>query len=109
VKREVFQTRGLLIETAVDFNGRYWIAWKPHVSCWFRVRADLMRWCGYPTQTPTRASLLSWLDSLEAADAAKGKPANLEQDDALLKETGFGPEVFEGEEEDPALSTKMVL
>jgi len=91
MKREVFETRGLRIETTVDWNGRYYIAYRPQCSMYFRDRRDLMKWCGYPVKTPTRDSLVSWLDSLEASDIQRKAPI-VEQDDALLKATGFGPE-----------------
>jgi hypothetical protein len=90
-RRERFETRGLWIETGVDWSGRYWIAYRPSVSMFFRDRKALTKWAGYPAKTATRDSLFSWLDSLEASDIQRKAPI-VEQDDALLKATGFGPE-----------------
>jgi hypothetical protein len=91
LKREGFETRGLRIETSRDCNGRFYLAYRPHVSQFFRDRKALTRWLGYPTQTPTRASLMSWLDSLEAADAQrKGAPEEAPVGDANV-EGSFDP------------------
>ncbi len=109
MKRETFETRGLRIETSLDWSGRFYIAWRPNVSMFFRDRKALIKWAGYPVKTPTRDSLMSWLDSLDAADSAvKGESLNIEQDDALLKATGFGPECHL-DESDPNHSTRTVI
>ena len=100
MKPSTFQTRGLVIQALRDFDGLYFIAWKPHTSCGFRVRQDLIKWCGYPVKTPTRDALVAWLDGLD-----QGKPAKAEQDKALLKATGFGPEQHE---DDPTANTRMI-
>jgi hypothetical protein len=70
MKRESFEARGLSIETWRDHNGRHFNAWKPHVSVYCGSRKDLLRFVQWPPKTPTGDSLRSWLDSLEAADAA---------------------------------------
>jgi hypothetical protein len=111
MKREVFETRGLKIETSTDWNGRFWIAWRPNVSMFFRERKALTRWCGYPVKTPTRDALFSWLDSLEAADLERsakrtGSDASAAPLSDELIATGFGPEVFD---HDPTENTKMII
>jgi hypothetical protein len=111
MKREAFETRGLKIETSRDWNGRYYIAWRPNVSMFFRERKALTRWCGYPVKTPSRDALFSWLDSLEAADAARETASRDPQPDSQLSDellaTGFGPEVFL-DESDPNHLTRTI-
>jgi hypothetical protein len=96
MKRERFEARGLWIETSRDWNGRYWIAWKPDVSLYFRERSVMVKWLAWPKGTPTRASLDSWLDSLAAADAEReGRSRDPQPGSPLSDEllaTGFGPE-----------------
>ena len=96
------------IETSRDWNGRYFIAYSGGASVFIRDIAELRRFLKIPKSIPMRESLESWLASLADMDAAKGKPANLEQDRALLKATGFGPEAHADEGEDPTANTKMI-
>jgi hypothetical protein len=80
MKSKIFQSSGLLIEARKDWNGMYYIAWKPNLSMFFRVRADLIRWCGYSKGLPTRVALEEWLDQLtdqgvsEALPSEQGEP-----------------------------------
>jgi hypothetical protein len=109
MKRDRFCTMGsqglaLLIETTRDCNGRYYICYKPHVSVLLDNRKAVLKWAGYPTQTDTRTGLDAWLQAIEAADIQR-KGGSLEQDEALLKATGFGPEAFD---EDPIANTRMI-
>lgn len=106
MRREKFESRGILIETSIDWNGRYWLAYRPTCSMYFRERKALVKWLGYPLQTPTRALLLAWLDELEAKDAAKKGPVVGPVGDANV-EGSWDPDAHQ--DEDPALSTKMVL
>ena len=80
------------VETYRDGNGRAYVAYSSGASVFLREATDLRRFLKIPKGLPMRESLESWLASLADQDAAKGKPANLEQDRALLKETGWGPE-----------------
>lgn len=105
MKRELFETRGVRIETSLDASGRYFIAWRPHVSMYFRDRKALTRWLQYPTQTPTRALLLAWLDELEAKDAAK--KGSIVEPVAHTEVVGsFDPDAHQ--DEDPTANTKMI-
>jgi hypothetical protein len=92
------------IETYRDHNGRAYVAYSGGASVFIRDVAELRRFLKIPKGLPMRESLESWLASLADQDAAKGKPANLEQDRALLKATGFGPEAHADEGEDPTAS-----
>ena len=44
MKRERLHARGLCIETGRDWNGRWFIAWKPDVSQLFRDTKAMLRW-----------------------------------------------------------------
>jgi hypothetical protein len=92
------------IETYRDHNGRAYVAYSGGASVFIRDVAELRRFLKIPKGLPMRESLESWLASLADQDAAKEKPANLEQDRALLKETGWGPEAHD--DDGP---TKMVI
>lgn len=92
------------IETFRDCNGRAYIAYANRASVFLRDTQELRRFLRIPKGLPMRESLESWLASLADQDAAKEKPANLEQDRALLKETGWGPEAHD--DDGP---TKMVI
>ena len=106
-KREQFHLPGgLPIETGVDWNGRWWVGYRKGSSRGFNCPKELRKWLGLPLKTPSREAFDAWIAKLEEADRVKAKPVSLTQDQELLKETGWGPEQHE---EDPALSTKMVL
>ena len=107
------------IETGLDWNGRYYIACSSRASQFFRDVAALRKWLKLPKGIPSRDSFDSWIASIEAADQERvskkaqpltggplmeGKAPNLSQE---LLETGFGPEVFQ-DDEDPTANTKMI-
>ena len=107
------------IETGLDWNGRYYIAYSSPASLFFRDVKALRKWLKLPKGVASRDSFDSWIASIEAADQERvskkaqpltggplieGKGPNLKQE---LLETGFGPEVF-AEEEDPTANTKMI-
>jgi hypothetical protein len=70
MKRESFEARGLSIETWRDHNGRHFNCWRPQTSVYRNSRQGVLKFAAWPIKTPTGDSLRSWLDSLEAADAA---------------------------------------
>ena len=101
------------VETGLDWNGRYWIAYSSPASLFFRDVQALRKWLKLPKGVASRESFDSWIASIEAADqerafnkagAIQGTSPNLSQE---LLETGFAPEVF-AEEDDPTASTRMV-
>ena len=109
MKRDAFEAKGIRVETSRDFDGRWFTVWKPNVSIHCRTRKEVLRFAAWPAKTPTGDSLRAWLTSLEDMDEKRAKTDTSES--ALSPEllaTGFGPEVFQ-EEEDPALSTRMVI
>ena len=54
---------GILIETARDFNGRYWTGHAKGCSMFFRDPAELLKFLRLPSG-PSKESLKSWLESL---------------------------------------------
>ena len=113
MKREAFVAGGLRIETARDWDGRWFIAWKPHVSQYFRDPKVMLRWVAWPVKTPTGDSLRSWIASLTAADAERKTTASVVEGSApnLSQEvlaTGFGPECHL-DESDPNHNTRTII
>jgi len=108
MKRERFERPSLWIETSRDWDGRWFVAWRPHVSQGFRDPKVMLRWIGWPRKTPTDEALRAWLADLAAADAkreSKSSDAGLDMDE--VKATGFGPEAHL-DESDPNHQTKMI-
>lgn len=109
------------IETGVDWNGRYYIAYTQGASVFFRCSKEVRKWLKLPAKIPSRESYDSWIASLEAADAERvskkaqpltgeplmeGNGPNLSQE---LLATGFGPEVHELDESDPNHQTRTII
>jgi hypothetical protein len=107
------------IETSLDTNGRFFIAYSKGASVFIRDLPELRRFLKIPKGIPMRAALDSWLDQLEAIDQERvskkaqpltggplmeGKAPNLSQE---VLATGFGPECHL-DESDPNYQTKMV-
>lgn len=120
MKRDAFVAGGLRIETSRDWDGRWYVAWKPDASMYFRDRKQLLKFCAWPPKTPTGDALRSWLSSMEQMDAERvsgkvepltseplveGSGSNLSQE---LLATGFGPECHI-DESDPNFQTRTVI
>jgi hypothetical protein len=108
MKRERFERATLWIETSRDWNGRWFAAWKPHVSQGFRDPKAMLRWLSWPAKTPTGDELRAWLADLATADAkreSKTSDAGLDMDE--VKATGFGPEAHL-DESDPNYQTRTI-
>ena len=98
------------IETGLDGNGRFYIAYSSRASLFFRDVVALRKWLKLPKGIPSRDSFDSWIASIEAADqerVAKKKPLPKEGLSDELLATGFGPEC-DLDESDPNYQTKMV-
>ena len=92
-----------VVETYRDMSGRVFIAYSSGCSMFFRDRKALVRWLKVPKSIPMRASLDSWLDSLEAADAnKKGAEAPIPH---VLVEGSFDPGAHDVDSE----NTRMIL
>lgn len=70
---EKFEHPGVWINTDRDWNGRYYVAWKPHKSAIFRDSKELLKWLKWPPKTPTGDALREWVKRLEDDDEAKRK------------------------------------
>jgi len=91
------------IETYRDMTGRAFIAYNSGCSMFFRDRKALVRWLKVPRSIPMRASLDSWLDSLEAADATKkGAEAPVPH---VLVEGSFDPGAHDVDNENTRMIT----
>jgi hypothetical protein len=87
-------------------NGRWFVAWKPHVSQGFTDTKAMLRWLGWPSKTPTGDELRGWLADLAAADAKReAGNAGPSQEDVVA--TGFGPECHL-DESDPNFQTRTI-
>ena len=107
MKRDAFVSKGLRIETSVDWTSRWYVVWKPDVSVYVRTRKEVLKFASWPAKTPTGDSLRAWLDQMEAIDSAKQKPSPKEGLSDELLATGFGPEAHL-DESDPNYQTKMI-
>lgn len=88
MKQEHFEAPGLRVIRQYDrWNGALYLAWKPHVSMAFRDSKELLKFCSWPSKTPTGDRLREWLKSFDDTDQAKQLPDRKE-----LLATGFGPE-----------------
>lgn len=98
------------IETGVDWNGRYYIAYTNGASVFLRCPKEVRKWLKLPAKIPSREAYDSWIASLEAADAARSKRKDDKQEGLSeeLLATGFGPEVHALDESDPNHQTKMI-
>lgn len=47
----------------VDYNRkeRLWVAWKPHVSACFNNAPALLKFCAWPSSTPTGVAFREWV------------------------------------------------
>jgi hypothetical protein len=62
------------VETGLDWNGRYWIAYSSGASIFIRDVAELRRFLKLPKGIPMRESLESWLASVADMDAKRKAP-----------------------------------
>lgn len=99
------------IETGVDWNGRYYIAYTSGASVFLRCPKEVRKWLKLPVKIPSREAYDSWIASLEAADAERANRKDKAKEGGLSDEllaTGFGPEVHALDESDPNHQTKMI-
>lgn len=119
MRRDAFTAKGLRIESWRSFDGRVFVCWRPDVSVYCRSRKEVLKFASWPIKTPTGDSLRGWLDGIEQMDAErvnkKAEPLTREAPDVQtspslsqeLLATGFGPEVFAGDD-DPTANTRMI-
>lgn len=107
------------VETGLDWNGRYFIAYTQGASVFLRCPKEVRKWLKLPAKIPSREAYDSWIASLEAADqervSKRAEPLTREADGVQtspnlsqeLLATGFGPECHL-DESDPNYQTKMI-
>ena len=101
-RREQFQLPGMPIETGVDWNGMWFVGYRRGSSMGFTCPVALRKWLGLPLKTPSREAFDAWIATLQEADTAKEQGSK----EAIL--ASWGPEAH-ADEQDPALTTKMIL
>lgn len=75
MKTEHFRATSLRVEAQRTDNGWTFTAWRPNVSQGFADSASLLRWCKWPTKTPTGDALRQWLRGLEDAPVSAPEAA----------------------------------
>ncbi len=93
MKQDSFNVPGLRITRQYDrWNGALYLAWKPNVSMAFRDTKALLKFCSWPTKTPTGDALRDWIKSFAVNEPAADdpQPTSSLTDEHLA--TGFGPE-----------------
>jgi len=101
------------IETGLDWNGRYYIAYSSPASLFFRDVKALRKWLKLPKGVASRDSFDSWIASLEAADQQRAfnKAGAIQDTSPSLSQellaTGWGPEVHL-DESDPNYQTRVI-
>ena len=91
------------VETGLDGNGRYFIAYSSGASVFIRDLKELRKFLKIPKSIAMREKLDAWLAELEEAD--KEKTTLTVVGDANV-EGSWDPKAHE---DDPALSTRMVI
>ena len=91
------------VETSKDHNGRYFVAYSSGASVFIRDIRELRRFLKVPRSIAMRETLDAWLAELEEAD--KEKTTLTVVGDANV-EGSWDPKAHE---DDPALSTRMVI
>ena len=91
------------IETGRDGNGRFFLAYSNGASVFIRDLKELRRFLKVPRSIAMRETLDAWLAELEEADKKK---TTLEVVGDANVEGSWDPKAHE---DDPALSTRMVI
>lgn len=108
MKRQTLHLQGgLSVETARDFNGRFWIAYLKGCSMFFRDAVSVRKWLKLPKGTASRESFDSWIDSLEDFDKEKGGSHT----SSALPRSGssFDPIAQGIDAEDPNYQTRQII
>ena len=101
-REQFYLPGGAPIETGVDSGQRWFVGYRRGSSMGFTCPTALRKWLGLPLKTPSREAFDAWIATLQEADTAKDQGSK----EAIL--TSWGPEAH-ADEQDPALSTKMIL
>jgi len=94
------------VETSLDWNGRYYIAFSNNASIFLRDTKELRRFLKIPKGVPSRESLDSWIASLEATDRERAaKKEKIEPVAHVAVEGSFDPLAHDVDND----NTKMVI
>ncbi len=91
------------VEAGKDHNGRYFVAYSNGASVFIRDLKELRRFLKVPKSIQMREKLDAWLAELEEGDTKK---TTLEVVGDANVEGSWDPKAHE---DDPALSTRMVI
>ena len=91
------------VEAGKDHNGRYFVAYSSGASVFIRDIRELRKFLKVPRSIAMRETLDAWLAELEEADKKK---TTLEVVGDANVEGSWDPKAHE---DDPALSTRMVI
>ena len=95
------------IETSLDANGRYWIAYSNGASVFLRDTKELRRFLKLPRGIPSRERFDAWLQEIvSTSDTARHDTSTGPSKELLA--TGFGPECHL-DESDPNYATRTVI
>ena len=95
------------IETSLDANGRYWIAYSNGASVFLRDTKELRRFLKLPKGIPSRERFDAWLQELVSTSDTAHHNTSPGPSKELLA-TGFGPECHL-DESDPNYATRTVI
>lgn len=99
---------GMTVETSRDINGRFWIGHAKGAAMFFRDPKALRRFLKLPQGIPSRVSFDSWIESLAAADAARGGADDAPVGDANV-EGSFDPLAHGLDDSDPNHNTRTII
>lgn len=91
-----FERSTIWVESSRGWNGRSYLAWRPHISRWFGDRKSLLKWLSWPIKTTTGDELRLWLDGLDNEDQLR-VPA-----DSIQEVNSLDPS-------DPQFATKTII
>ena len=102
--------QSMSVETAKDFNGRFFICYAKGASVFLRDAKEVRRFMKLPLKTTSRDQLDEWLTGFESS-GHNTTPQNQEQSPPLsaeLLQSGFGPECHL-DEADPNYQTRTII
>ena len=102
--------QSMSVETAKDFNGRFFICYAKGASVFLRDAKEVRRFMKLPLKTTSRDLLDEWLAGFESS-GHNTTLQNQEQSPPLsteLLQSGFGPECHL-DEADPNFQTRTII
>ena len=102
--------QSMSVETAKDFNGRFFICYAKGASVFLRNVKEVRRFMKLPLKTTSRDLLDEWLAGFDSAghDTTPQDPEQSPQLSTELLQSGFGPECHL-DESDPNCQTRTII